>query len=340
MEEIAMRNKFFTLAIITACSLFLMSCQKESGTNPVTPVQKPGTKIKLGTITVQKADLAKVLNLQMLSASYDRQEAESSLGRIGPLFLALGGKDLDIDALINMSLPFVQNGYEVSYGSDHLRLVFCFAEEFGSFKAGDTIPYNLFALNSYVRNITITWEGIQYDKGPLFDLITGKIEFDGLKPKITIGAQKLLVSMEYSGFRKIRQPDTTLDTLRLLLRASQANLQTLANELTSSGYTFDIDSTFLRTIYYDAKAYLAPSNVSIRKSNNIFMADGEISGHIDQKDISFYFRGLYSSNGTNVTDYYLTPAFSERVGTSQLANNLKSGMFRSAGGDTLSFQRP
>ncbi|MBI1805059.1 MAG: hypothetical protein HY033_08875 [Ignavibacteriae bacterium] len=335
-----MKERYFSLVVAVVASLLIASCGKDD--NPTSPPKPPPppTEVSLGDIKVERELFAKVLKSQILATSYYRAEGGSSIQHIGPLILGMSLQDLDFDALKDLSFSFSHGVYEATYGRDHLRFVFFFAENFDSFNAGDTIFYNLFAIDSYVRNVIITLHGISYDEGTLFHLINGSIHFDGLKPVVSIGAEKLLFSMEYNGVLNIEQPNNLTDTLDAFVRTSPANVQLIANQLINEGYTLMFDSTRYVSQYYNVAGVIDTSHFNVRKREGDYWIDGEMSGRIVQNGISFYYRGTYSNHGENFTDFYLTPERSSRVGRSRQENNMRSGRFTSVTGDTLSFQLP
>ena len=198
-----MKTRICITAGLIVCSVLLLSCSREpDSTNPLVPsVKAPKDTVKVDTtkdtiVVKKKQDLSPILKSQMVAASCYRSVSGSTADRVAPLLLALGGDELDLSVFQNFSFSFNDGVYEATYGEERIQLVFYFAQQFGKFRSGDTIPYHLFAIDSYVQNITLSWTGIHYDHGPLFDLITGTLRFNGSKPVITLGAEKLLFTME------------------------------------------------------------------------------------------------------------------------------------------------
>jgi len=346
-EEIIMKIRICIIAGLFACSMLLLSCNQEpESTNPIIPsVKAPKDTVKVDTtkdtiVVKKKADLSPLLKSQMVAASCYRSVSGSTADRVAPLLLALGGDELDLSIFQHSSFSFNNGVYEATYGVERILLVFYFAQQFGTFKSGDTIPYHLFAIDSYVRNITLTWTGIHYDHGPLFDLITGTLRFNGLKPVITIGAEKLLFTLECQAVDQIHEPGSVPDTLRLIVHTGKTNVQGFADQLTSAGITFDIDSTSYASPYYASSALIDSSLVTVKRRSENYFVSGELSGRIRHNRTAYYFHGRYSNEGENSCDFYMDQVVPVYVGTSYEADDLQSGIFRSTDGDTINFHLP
>ncbi|HUL45395.1 MAG TPA: hypothetical protein VLY03_13660 [Bacteroidota bacterium] len=341
-----MKTRVGMIAGLSACFLLLLSCSREpEPSNPLVPMIKASkdtvrVDTTKDTIVMKRTDLSPVLKSQMVAASCYRSVSGSTADRVAPLLLALGGDELDLSVFQNFSFSFNHGVYEAAYGEQRIRAVFYFAEQFGSFRSGDTIPYHLFAIDSYVRNITLTWTGVHYDHGPLFNLITGTLRFNGLNPVITIGAEKLLFSMECHAFERIHEPGSIPDTLNLSIHTRKANVQDFADQLATSGVMFDIDSTSYASPFYGSNARIDSSLVTVRKQDEKYSVDGELSGRMQHNGTVYYFDGRYSSNGETTFDFYLDHPVPVFVGTSYEVGDLQSGIFRYASGDTLQFQLP
>src|SRR5262249_41642298 len=112
-----------------------------------------------------------------------------SLGEIASglvVGLVLNGIDF---ANLAYEPSFSEGRYELTNGDAALGFELFFAKDFAAHATGETIVQNVFSVSSYVTNVRLvgidpsTGEpNVDYQPGPLFDLIDGAIGFDTSDP--------------------------------------------------------------------------------------------------------------------------------------------------------------
>ena len=139
---------------------------------------------------------------------------------------------------------------------------------------------------------------------------------------------------------RVHEPGSVPDTLNLFIHTRKINVQDFADQLATSGVTFDIDSTSYASPYYASLARIDSSLVTIKKQSENYLVSGELTGRIWYDSSAYYFHGQYSNDGENTCDFYLDRVILVYAGTSFEATDLESGIFRSSDGDTVHFHLP
>ncbi len=111
--------------------------------------------------------------------NYGANAAELVLG----LMHNLTTRGLDFAKISSHRIAFraESNEYVLTTGDGGtLAFTLSLAESLGALKAGEKLPVNFFARESYLRGVKKGAKGeVDYDAGPLFELIDGEVEFGG-----------------------------------------------------------------------------------------------------------------------------------------------------------------
>lgn len=253
---------------------------------------------------------------------------------VGGLLLGMANNGVDPYALQQSDLVFKDGVYSLNTPGHSIRLVFYFAQPFENFNEGDTIPYNLFALSSYVTNISIGVSGITYDDGPLYHLITGSISFNGLTPHIVLNTTLISFTLSSIG-NYVGSLLSTTDSLRLVMTMVPVTLQTFRDQLYSNGFGFSYDSTLFTSTYLNMREKLYGSTFYMTRLDSTWYWQGFYRGYVQKENFQFYIHGLASNVQVNYTGFYCDPAFADSFGVAIHDTSLTFGHFYSVAGDTL-----
>ncbi len=323
----------FAGTLIVCLGLYACSSPTSSNTGGVS---QSADSLQLCNGAIPRTDLANVLDGTMfIVASYDKDGARLT-SIAGGLLFALAYNGINLDSLDTYGLGFNNGVYSFTTPGHSLRLVFFFAQDFGNFQAGDTIPYDLFDAASYVANVSLNTSGVSYDKGPLWGLIQGGISWDKLKPVFSLNTTLISFTLQstsdYSNsFLGI------VDSMHLVMTTVPATLQKFAAQVDAGGFGFSYDSSSYTSRTFGISESVYGSTFYMKRLDSTWYWTGFYRGSVVKNKYRFYLHGLATNIGPNYTGFYCDPAFADSFGVAEDDTSLTFGHFYSVAGDTVTY---
>ncbi|HUI31518.1 MAG TPA: hypothetical protein VLX91_15010 [Candidatus Acidoferrales bacterium] len=334
-------KKSTVLPILIGLSLSLIVC-----TNPADNNNGRGNNsqkkdsIRVCNSTISKDGLAYVIDGDMVVVARYCEDGTTLKRLVCGLILGMAETGLDFNALSSRNLSFNDGVYSYRGSGHSIDLVFYFAQNFEGFHAGDTIPYNLFSIDSYLKNISVGVNGIAYENGPLFNLIQGSLTFNGTTPLLSISTTEIAFTVRSQG-RYGLSSNGFYDSLLIKMTTTPATIQNFQQQVYAGGYGFSYDSTFYSSNIFDIVETIFGSTFYMKRLNSGsndslgWYWSGYYAGDVHKGNCHYYMHGLASDIQQNYTGYYCDPAFADSFGVAIHDTSLTFGHFYSVFGDTL-----
>ncbi len=317
---------------IMVCSNPASNNNNGGGSNDTLAGKKDSITVCNGTIS--KNNLADVLNGDLVVVARYCQDGTNLSSLVCGLILSMAETGLDTSALSARNLSFSNGVYSYAVPGHSIELVFYFAQDYGTFRAGDTIPYNLFSVDSYLKNISISLSGITYEDGPLINLIQGGITFNGTIPTLSISTTKISFTVRSTGHFGSSIAGVT-DSLIIRMTTTPATIQSFEQQVYAGGYGFSYDSTVFNSRGYNIAETIYGSTFYMKRINSNWYWSGYYAGSVSKGNVHYYLHGLASNIQQNYTGYYCDPVFADSFGVAMHDTSLTFGHFYSVFGDTL-----
>jgi hypothetical protein len=326
---------YFMLVALSFYALFCTHPNDNSGgNNNGGQTQKKIDSLSLCNTAIAKDSLVEILDGHMVAVEpYITQGM--SLSRIAAdLIIAMALNGVNFDALNTYQLSYSNGTYSYTSGMHSIHLKFFFAQNFGSFHAGDMIPYTLFSIGSYLTDISVGLNGITYNEEPLYNLIQGSISFNNLTPHFTLKTTLVSFTIQSTSLT-LDTAGTSVDSVFISMTTVPATIQTFTDQVNAGGFGFSYDSTFFISKKYRFNETIYGSTFYMRRNDTTWFWDGYYSGDVRKDNFHFYLRGLASNLQQNYTGYYCDDAFADSFGVAIHDRSLLFGTFYSVFGDTL-----
>jgi hypothetical protein len=253
---------------------------------------------------------------------------------------------IDFDALNKWNAEFSGGRYRIRSGANTMDLYVIFDQAFGSYQPGDTLRENLFAPSSYVRNVGIDLSGVDYDKGPLFSLISGGISWSGTKPRFRLDLTRLTLGVVSNGNWKVRWRNGEVDTIRTRMASFPLNLAALQGDFESGAVGFSYDSTRHTSVSKRISQGIFQSGFSMKPldaQGTAWSWEGGYRNHVDKVfekkgvPVRFYIRGHVSTVDGNHSAYFCDEGLTDSLGFAVEDTSLTWGYFKSVNGDSIAY---
>ncbi|MDE3058891.1 MAG: hypothetical protein KGJ59_13135 [Bacteroidota bacterium] len=326
---------YFMLIALSFYALFCTTPNDNSGNNNGGgQTQKNSDSRSLCGSAIPKDSLAEILDGDMVAVAPYLSQGISLQRIAADLIIGMALNGVNFDALNTYQLSYSSGTYSYVSGMKSINLRFFFAQDFGSFHAGDIIPYNLFSIGSYLTDISVGLNGITYNEGPLYNLIEGNISFNNLTPKIALKTTLVSFTIQSTSLT-LDTAGTSVDSFFISMTTLPATIQTFTEQVNAEGFGFSYDSTFFISKKYNLDETIYGSTFYMRKNDTTWFWDGYYSGDVRKENFHFYLRGLASNLQQNYTGYYCDAAFADSFGVAIHDRSLLFGHFYSVFGDTL-----
>jgi hypothetical protein len=290
-----------------------------------------------GTETT-RSELVTFLDGNLVIVASHREHGVSAGAIAGGLVLGLVLNGIDFSNLAYQA-SFSNGEYQIDNGDASLGFTLFFAEDFGAHAAGEVIPYNLFDIDSYLQNIevvgldpvsgTVT---VDYDHGPLYDLIDGEVDIDADNPldlsfRVRIRADLIAFEAESQRTYNGRAPREQ-DELRVVMTTTRAPLLEVYEQFLAGGYGFQYTGTQYDSVYYGIDQELTDALFLMTSDGDGgWYWRGDYRSTVIKRDQTMYQSGFTSNLEQNYTEYYCDAARGERAGAAEHALDLTGGEF-------------
>lgn len=300
--------------------------------------------------TLTMAEQMDILNGSLILASRHSRDAELNNLFFGQFLLGFILNGVDLDAKETYELSFKDKTYRYGKGDRHATLAFVFTKDYRSFHAGDTVPYDLFDLKTYVPKFEVSLSGVDIkEKGPLFDLVDVDWRMAGLVPKFTIRYPDLRtigISLGSAGTYTHAYPDTTtaaegdslIDSLTLIMATPAETFFEIEKRIKDKTFELDYANTTYRSLNYSLDQVFGGSAIRIyENAKNEWQFDGKYKAELIKGDRTFYADGFLSNHGENYTEYYCDRERTELMGTARHHASLLYGTYHPKSGGWLPY---
>ncbi len=267
---------------------------------------------------------------------------------------------INISTVKDYKLHFENNQYRWGKENDYLFFTFVFTQDYGNFKAGDTIPYDLTELKTYIPGFKVKAPDIKIsnplkselpslditEKGPLFELVDYHVDWNGLIPNFrftypnlgTIG-----VSMGTHGFYTRAYPDTLItdgipkiktitDTLAVHFFTPMRTLRSFKDVVDSGRLEIKFDETEYKSNMFKIHQTVPASSIMLNFSKDTWTFDGTYQSTITQKRGAFYTESVFSNIQTNREVLYCDEDRTTKLGEARNHQFLPFGVYTAANG--------
>lgn len=300
--------------------------------------------------TLSMPEQMDLLNGSLILASRHSRDAEVNNLFFGRFLLGFILNVVDLDAKDNFELSFKDKTYQYGRGGRHATLAFVFTKDYRSFHVGDTVPYDIFDLNTYIPKFEVGLSGVDIkEKGPLFDLVSVDWRMDGLIPRFTIRYPDLRtigVSLGSNGIYTHAYPDTTsaaegdslVDSLTLVMATPVETFFEIKQRIQDKTFVLDYASTTYHSRNFALNQIFGGSSIRIfENARNEWHFDGTYRADLIKGDRSLYAKGILSNHGENYTEYYCDAERTELMGTAKHHASLLYGTYYPKSGGWLPY---
>ena len=319
-------------------------------------------KIAMCGVDVSDSEISYLLHGSAFFASQQAEEGTSIYRFLVNTLVNMLVRGISFSDLRSAKFPFDRETgtYSMDTGRSTIGVKLTFSEDWGDFSAGDPIPNNVFNPRSYVRNVDIDLGSltnprfeITYDRGPLFDLIDGEIEFDGrslssLSAKVKVKAHLISFELESISRKTFELPDslwlpmfTTEYSWELFQRTSPIVVTEFTEALRDGRFKIDWSESHLNQKFqlFD-KTYLESDDTfseavfTLSEDDEGGMISGDYRSHHKAKfnalgikrEGELYTDGFLSSREANYTEFFCDDDLSEPWGRAEHNLELTGGV--------------
>jgi|GEM_PF-4861428 len=278
-------------------------------------------------------------------------EARYLITQIGASML-LG--TVNFSKMDDLKLRFDHGKY--TYSSDtafgYTQFYFIAKEDFGDYHAGDTITSNLTSVSSYIQGISLSvTDGTKWDKGPLYSIINGSVEFSGKVPKFSLNTSKFTmvlasrhveVNERYESTLLTESPYLRIDTLTsdslwLLSTISSMTINEYKQAL-DSGLTFTYENSIYRSKVDQLQQNFQESMLQLYSDES---GNGQYRGNYKiaalKGDLQYYMNGKVSTTESEYTVFTCDANGKDTIGVAHHDKSLLYGWFVSPKGDSIPY---
>ncbi len=334
---------FLTLSLLFACG----GSDSENG--------DPGdlsarTHVEACGDTLTMSEQLDILDGSLILASRHSRDANWNNAFLGRFLLGFILNGVDFDVMDKFELTFQDGVYRYGRGSNFATIAFVFTKDYQTFRVGDTIPYNIFDLKSYVPKFEVSFSGIDIkERGPLYDLADVKWRMAGLTPKFTVhypDLHTLGASVGTLGWYEHAYDDTTTeapgdsvrDSLKLVMTTPVENFYQMKTRFENRSFQLDYSGTEYHSRFYHVDQVFGGSAIRIYEGEKSeWKFDGKYHAVLKKGEHTLYLEGYLSNHDDNYTRYYCDAAHKDLLGTADHDKTLLFGLYHPRTGGFLPY---
>jgi len=309
---------------------------------------EPETIYNFGGEQMSHSELVHFLNGNMVIVGKYSEKGYSSADLITGLILSIVFNGLRFSNLDDYEVDFdKQTGfYSLGDGDTYIGFYLYFAEDFGEFVAGDLIPYNIFNYESFITDVRIDIDGwdvsFNYDPGPLYDLVDGKVSIRGsslsnLSVDVDIHTQAISFVIESHKNYVGSFPWNWNDQLSLCMTTTKATFQDIADQIESGGFGISYAGTMYTSALYGIEQEFTEALFLMKHDGDAWYWEGSYRSDVNKSGRELYQKGFVSNVEQNTTEYYCDKGLTDYVGIMRHDLDLRGGVFEFADGTTVNF---
>lgn len=260
------------------------------------------------------------------------------------LTMALNGIDFT-DPSPKYEFKAEDGTYGYKNGDAGWAVTLTWAQDVGSFKAGEKIALDVFSVDTFVKNVRVetptlsdpTNFGVRWDPGPLAILIDGDVTFYLKNPRelgIKLKLRPELIALELSSTGKRRgSRGNAADTFSWKIATLRATLpEILEQARAGAGYGLTFEDSRYESPTFGLAQDFGPSRVMVIEDDGRVHLEGRYDATLrvtrTGNERVLFQRGLVSSRAENETEYFCDAARTRRLGVATHATSLDRGTFR------------
>ncbi len=316
------RGLWLTLFMIAATSP--TGC-KDSESEPLVVCEK-----------LTKSEFRTFVDHDLVLASGLHEEGFSGADLILGLATSLVLNGIDFGATSETS--FSDGRYTLASSDATVGFELYFAEDFEGFAAGEIIPYDVFALETYAVNVEIQIDATQippvavvdYDLGPLFGLVEGDIEVSENLTQATVRlrVRTELIEIAASASQRHTAFWDPEDVFQLEMATTRIDLDALTGDLEGQGVGFSYTGTNYESPNLGlAQRFERAEFLAVRVGDDRYAWDGSYDSTVEKDGMTFYQSGVASNLGGEYTDYFCDSERTQKVGRANHDDSLHGGVF-------------
>lgn len=291
------------------------------------------------------SEFAEFLDGNLVIVAAYTEQGSSAGEMLGGLFVGLVFNGLDF-ANLGSTVPTFQDGaYTLTNGTTELGFTLYWAEDWQDHTAGAPIEYNLFDPDSYITNLSVSnidivrgTVEVDYDEGPLFDLVDGEVEIDPSNPldvSFRVRLRTDLIAFDaFSSKAYMGMPPRDADELQIMMRTTQASLTGVVDQFRAGGFGFSYDGTAYDSVYYDIDQVFDSSTFLITQDDDgSWFWQGDYQSTVTKGGQTLYQSGTVSNLDENTTAYFCDAGRTARIGVARHRLDLAGGTFEFDGSD-------
>jgi hypothetical protein len=300
--------------------------------------------------SIAMEDQMSILDGSLVLASRHSRDANLNNLFLGQFLLGFILNGVDLDVKDQNELTFRNNAYRYGKQGHYGTLAFVFSKDYRSFKAGDTVPYDIFDLKTYIPKFDVSLSGVDIkEKGPLFDLVDISWRMAGLTPKFSIRYPDLRtigISIGSIGSYAHAYPDTAtkaegdslVDSLTLVMSTPAETFFDIYQRITDRSFEIDYASTTYHSNFYSLDQVFGGSAIRIYQAGkSAWQFDGKYHAELRKKGKTYYLEGYLSNHDGNYTRYYCDAERTDLLGTARHDGTLLFGIYYPKSGGRLPY---
>jgi hypothetical protein len=293
---------------------------------------------------------ADILNGSLILASRHSRDADLNNAFLGRFLAGFILNGVDLEEKDEYGLSFKNKTYRYGKGDFYATVAFVFTKDYGDFSAGDTIPYDLFDLKSYVPRFEVGLSGVDIkEKGPLYHLVDVKWRMAGMVPKFSIRYPDLRtigISIGSSGSYTHAYPDTAtaaegdslIDSLTLVMATPVETFFEIEQRFKDKSFVLDYATTEYHSKNFAVDQVFGGSAIRIYEdAKSEWRFDGKYRAELIKNENTYYVEGYLSNHDDNYTKYYCDEERTELMGTAKHHDSLLFGTYHPKSGGWLPY---
>jgi hypothetical protein len=283
-----------------------------------------------------ETDFARFIDGNLVIVAALAEDGSSKSRAIADLAIMLAFNGIDFSNLDNARARFEDGHYAMQTGASELGFELFFADDFGAWSAGDQVPHNVLALDSYAQNVEVRVDAtvfpptatVNYDPGPLHDLVQGEIEVDQTSLAVRLRVRAALLDIAVDSGSRYRDVWEPRDDLWLQMTTTRINVAAMAGDLEDAGFGFSYDATHYSAPQSDLEQEFHDSEFrTVRLESGNYNWEGAYQAWVDKADRRLFQAGFATNQGGNYTQYYCDETRTDRIGVARHHDSLLGGVF-------------
>ncbi len=291
-------------------------------------------------------EMADFVNGNLVILARYSEDGQSKSDAITSLVVSMVLNGIDFSNLGSARPSFEDGHYALQTGDSELGFELIAAGDFADVAAGEIIPHNVFAVDSYARNIHANVDAstfpptvsVTYEPGPLAELVDGEIEVDAQSLDVSLRVRADLLDIQLDASTVYESVWVQEDALAIQMTTTQVNLADLAGDLEDAGFGFSYDGTAYDSPREEMTQEFSDSEfLTLRKDSGNYKWEGTYRSTVTKAALQMHQSGFVSNDGGNFTEYYCDGELTQFAGVAEHHDSLRGGWFVFPNGERFAY---